>query len=259
MRLYELLEGINRAERIKQAEAKGFNVSEIWYHGSPAEIDGVDQQRTSYGYFVTHDPDTARGYSRDVRGEQGTGEGFVYSVVLKVKNVLDMTDGIPMDVAKGALYPSEPEFNAEEAHEFIKYYYEKGHQAVKQWVDSMAEGVDGETIEEILDYESGDDIHEWIINLGDRGLLSAFVEDVGTVWEEYEWLKDSYGTNGFYLDYQNDVLHAVAALGYDAVDMYDESFTGESYSRVLFEPGNIMIIDRVGGRADIDDEFNSRF
>lgn len=254
MRLNEI---INRDVRIRQAQRAGFDISEIWYHGSPSEDiegEGITQQRTSYGYFVTHDPDTARGYSTD-----GTGQGFVYSVVLKVKNVLDMTDGIPLDVAKETLFPSEPQFNTDEAHKFIEYYYEQGIPVVKQWVDSMAEGVEGETIEEILDYESGDDIHEWIMKTGNSRLLAAFTGKVGTIWEEYEWLQDSYGTNGFYLDYQRDVLHAVESLGYDAVDMYDESSTGEPYSRVIFKPGNMMVIDRTNWKDDIDDEFNSRF
>lgn len=255
MRLNEI---INRDVRIRQAAAMGFDVSTIWYHGSPEEIgdEGINQQRTSYGYFVTHDPDTARGYADE-------GRGFVYSVVLKVKNVLDITEGIPEFLAKEVLR-SEPMFNPEQATEFIEERYTEGYPVIKQWIASISKETDEETIEEILDRQFqwvtvGDEVHQWLKITGDARLIAAFEEQVSTVWEEYEWLQDSYGTNGFYLDYQRDVLHAVESLGYDAVDMYDESSTGEPYSRVIFKPGNMMVIDQTNGKNDIDDEFNSRF
>lgn len=245
--------------RLKQAAAKGFDESEIWYHGSPEKFNSFGKQRTSYGFFVTHDPDTAKGYSND--HSTTANDGYIYRVILKVDKVLDITEGIPVEIAQ-EMFQSEPEYDKEEAYKFIAAMYEANVSEVVQWINSLSDDPNDE-VEDVLNWENLDaaEIYDWVKNTHNGKLLSQFESDVEKKWQEYEWLQNAYEneSNSFYLDYQNDVLHAAEALGYDAVDMMDPSSSGEPFSRVVFDGNNIFIISRRSAEADIDDEINSRY
>lgn len=258
MKLHELS---THRTRLKRARDMGFDTDTIWYHGSPVKFDSFGRQKTSYGFFVTHDPDTAMNYSDDVQGEHGTGKGYMYRVVLKLNKVLDITEGIPMELAREMLH-SEPEYNTDEAYKFITDMHKNNVREVVEWIASFAdEDIDNKDVDDILNLEmlDGDEIHDWIKSTNNTKLLSNFEDRVEEKWEEYEWLQDAVGTNSFYMDYQNDLLHAAERLDYDAVDMVDPSSTGEPYSRAVFDGDNIFIISRKPATADIEDEISSRF
>lgn len=252
----KILELATYERRLSYAKARGFDVDEVWYHGSPEKFDTFRDQISSYGYFVTHDPDTAMEYSGKLKA--GEPAGYIYRVVLKVKKVLDITESVPIEIAK-EMFSSEPEYEKDQAYDFIEDAYNKKVPEVVKWIDSMRENDD--SVPDVLASEwlDGDDVHEWIVKSGNRELISVFEKDVKQHWEDYEYLEDALGTGIFYAGYQQNLLRVADNMGYDAVDMVDPSMNGEPYSRAVFNSDDMFIISRRSADVDIDDEVRSKY
>ena len=245
-----LTESIEQIDpRVRQfAKSKGYTIEA--FHGSEEkELTEISKTRTSYGLFFSPDPTTSSGYTHN--------NGKVYHVLLHAPEdkILDLTE----DKIR---------------YEFINEYMGSGHVSIisKRYQDDSEELDQNTIVDTIMDSlkthseiyeflinkyppEDGEDPIEWLsfyvesdaYSLIDEPIIwKLFEDDYIKVDEEANHILNSYGSQDFYWNYQNDVLKTANAQGYFLV-IFDDPATpytgGESISYVVFNPNNIKLAD----------------
>jgi hypothetical protein len=225
---------------------------EVFYHGSDEpDIDVFDVQRTSYGYFFTPDVDTAAYYGDNV-----------YEVYLKIENLADFDDPMVFDrVAREALSYTE-EREREAVQEFAARLFREGYgknPAVTAFFDAQP-GVEDVLAGEwdVEDMLNDNDVADWevdklVANINLPNVTDAYNRAAPAHSEELREAEEAYGGQDFYMNYQNDFLHAAENLGYDGVVLTDPSPTGEAISYVVFSPKQIKSANMNAGTFDPSD------
>jgi len=236
----------------KSVTTDRYGKPEVFYHGSDeAEIESFEVQRTSYGYFFTPDIDTAAYYGDNI-----------YEVYLKIENLADFDDPLVFDeVAREALDYTE-ERDRDAVQKFAARLYREGygkHPAVTAFFDAqpgVADVLAGEwDVEEMLyDNDVEDrDVDKLVASINLPHVTEAYDDAAPVRSEELREAEEAYGGQDFYMEYQDEFLHAAERLGYDGVVFADPSFTGEVISYVVFSPKQIKSATRNAGTFDPDD------
>lgn len=248
------------AQRMVDEAAKRAGYNEIAYHGSPSEdITEFSEQNTSYGYFFTPDESTAGFY----KGSDTSGK--VYRVALSMHKTLDITDDVDrhkffvdhMSSGKKIRmqrdkYGEYTEVSQDEVLKFISEQYFKNDD-VKKVLDASGK---------IFGEEEGDpattashvrDSLEWSAKVLDEDdlfklfpSLKALVdEEFPEVDEDVNSMEQAYGSQEFYMNYQDDVLQSAENEGYDSVIMDDPSSVGQPLSYVVFDSNQIKSAEAI--------------
>lgn len=232
-----------------------------YYHGSESAFSRFDplKRRTSYGIFFSPDPDTAGFYGSNL-----------YSVLLFAKNPADFDDpSVLEEVAKETLWNDnfevlrkdqyggfEPVDNRDIARHVAPLLdaaakvSPQAARIISDWMDTQEvdpkDKVDAhreELLEELLrdeDFWTDHPLWEALPAPERKAFSASFVR----VHPEVRAIEESYGTDAFYLNHQDEMLQAAEKLGYDAVIMTDPSSVGESSSVVVFSGDQVFIVDR---------------
>lgn len=200
----------------------------IMYHGSPSQFDAFGVQRTSYGYFFTPDPDTAKYYGK-----------ILYEVYLASSNPVDL------DNSKALISVLKSAYSEPYSPTSLGYYLSSAYgqyDSIAQLDDMMWD------LETDSDRESA--INDAIASIDDGYMKDRAKEDVFLIRDGLGstgvYAYRSYGTQEFYMNYQNDVLGAAEEMGHDGVMMTDPSSTGRSESFVVFRPSQVKSIYNTG-------------
>lgn len=222
---------------------------EIWYHGSPEEdLTEISEMRTSRGLFFTRDPETAGYYTgRD-------DAGCIYAARLHLRKVADLDDDLVFsELAREAIWDLKEERDEEKVIAFLERVlaeYGAERPAIQAFLVEHGISLEDITPEWPLRSEldfafvDGGDIAE---------MIGALAREVPEVQEQFdlaaplvsrtiEDARAGYGSQEFYMKYQDAFLDAARRLGYDAVDMEDPSSTGESYSRAVLYSACVELI-----------------
>ena len=213
----------------KESQVKDSNGNpKVMYHGSKNEFGNFARQITSYGYFFTPDKNTAVFY-----GDK------VYEVYISAQNTIDLNDSEKLlEVIKEAYGTNE--YNPENFGDYLaEIYFE--HEEFSQLSDLWELDTDEEKqskIDEALSMVEKADDYDSISQ--DKYFFENGLDKNGV------YAINSYGTQQFYSDHQDNILHAAESLGYDGVSMSDPSSTGRSESFVVFSPTQVKSINNQG-------------
>lgn len=262
--LRQIYDGIStETEEFKQWFGKSVVVDkngnpQKMYHGSPeTDIKEFGFGRTAYGIFFAPDELSASYYTG--RG----GYGRVYSVYLKINNLADLDDSETFDkVAREAIFDLDEERqNQDELPLFLKKLYDDGYGKIKEVTEFFESSQDfdvykndiGEdyTVEEAIQgmVDNDDimfsDVEEFIEKHGDKvpEFSRMFDRDFPLQSKELQRAQEVYGGQDFYMEYQDEFMHAAENMGYDGVVFNDPSSMGESTSYVVFSPNQVRITD----------------
>jgi hypothetical protein len=83
------------------------------------------------------------------------------------------------------------------------------------------------------------EIEDLVDEIGTQNVKDALDEYAPPYSEELDAAREAYGSQNFYLYFQNDFMRAAKGIGYDGVIFSDPSSTGESTSIVVFDPNQI--------------------
>jgi hypothetical protein len=232
------------------AKTKGYTIEA--YHGSKEkELTQISKMRTSYGLFFSPDPVTSSGYSGD--------DGKIYHVLLyapddKILNLTDdltrfkffneqMGSGNYQIVSKrqnnyGEYNVLDDKSITKTIVDSLKTHPEILDYIIKKYSDEMDKEEILEYVEDIINDDAYDLIDEPII-------WKLFEDDYHKMDEEVNNLLNAYGSENFYLNYQDNVLKTANHLGYLLVILDDPATLagGESVSYVVFDPVNIKLAD----------------
>jgi hypothetical protein len=224
----------------------------VFYHGSDEpNIEEFGVQRTSYGYFFTPDVDTAAYYG-----------DTVYEVYLKIENLADLDEPVVFDeIAREAVAYTEQR-DREAVQKFAARLYHEGygkHPAVTAFFDAQRDFEyvlnEGWDVEEMLsdnDVENTD-VDALVARINQPNVTKAYNDAAPVESKELREAEEAYGGQDFYMNYQDDFLHAAQNLGYDGVVLTDPSPTGEAISYVVFSPKQIKSATGNAGTFDPDD------
>lgn len=225
----------------------------VVYHGSPESgINEFQHGTTAYGIFFTPDPSTADYYAV---GDDAT----TYEAYLKFDNMADLDDAEVFErVMREAVYFTESRSD-EDARAFAARLYRDGYEkneVVKTFFDSQ-EGIDqvdgdGYTIEDMLsdNYVDASEIDDLVAEIGLDKVSTAYDEEAPRSSEELDAVRMAYGSQTFYMEYQDDFMRAARHLGYDGVIFTDPSSSGDPVSYVAFSPTQIK--SATGNRGTFD-------
>lgn len=223
------------------------------YHGSPnADISSLSKQDTAFGFFFSPDEMTAEYYTG--------GDGKVYHAYLKIENLLDLTDEAVRHRAFDEVFGG-----GETVRMVQDRYGEMGEVDKEDLMNALVEihTYHPELLGELMELAPGlsetDDEFEpidafysadlsWLdIDLMDDSspLKTAIEEMFTTVDEDVMYVERAYGSQDFYMNYQDDVMMWAAGNGYDGVLFDDPSPTGQSLSFVVFSPDKIRFVESV--------------
>ncbi|WP_455233387.1 ADP-ribosyltransferase-containing protein [Geopseudomonas aromaticivorans] len=207
-----------------------------FFHGSPVDdIEDFEHGTTAYGIFFTPDRDTAAYYARGKSPR-------VYEVHLHIERLADLDDPeVFMKLAREGLDYSETRSD-EAARRFGERLYNEGYgknavvTAYFDAIEGIAEVGEGYSAYDLLCDERvwASEIEDLVQDIDLPHVTAAFEEAVPLYSEELQGAQEAYGSQNFYLHYQNDMIRAAEALGYDGVVFTDPSSTGESVSYVVF-------------------------
>lgn len=234
------------AQRMVNEVAKKSGYSEKAFHGSPEkEVTVFNIQRTSIGYFFSPDPLTAGYYAGD--------DGKVYEVWLRMEKTLDLTDEFNLYNTAEEVFGGNKKRDDEKVKEFAEILYNQGYGKNDQVTeffnkqDGIKE-VDGKTytvLNLIYDnYISQEEIDDLVGRIGVKKVSDAYEKHAPSEDPEVKRVVEAYGTQSFYMDYQNDLL-SWAEGKYDSVIIDDPSSTGEPISYVVFKSSQIKSADPV--------------
>lgn len=249
------------------------------YHGSPEpDILRFEVQNTSYGYFFAEEPEVAWSYAGGARpGDRGT----LYEVYLRVLRPLDLTDPevrdrfwreVMTDDAprrhKLDRYREPVEADASDVRDWVEArarqlpapalatWLEEVRQAYNADVrdpvgpdeDLLSEGGDLACLLEHLEAEDEASVPQARLLELDPEARADLDRELPALRTEVLALEESYSFStgqGFYRDYQDEVLHMAEANGYDGVIMDDAApGGGVATSWVVFSPEQVLIIAR---------------
>ena len=224
------------------AERAGFDV--VSFHGSDEnDFNQFSVQRTADGYFFSPDEATA-GYYGPVRKFRLFG-----------KNWADLDDEATFDkIAKEAIFNLNEERDADAVKEWAKKLVEyHGHPDVRAFVAEL----NNRTVEETEKDFDGDwesavreiDYKDISEDLLDRHpVVKRSIDRHAPLRSpDLEFAREAYGSQEFYMNYQDDFMGAAQDLGYDGVILTDPagSTGGASVSHVVFRPNAIKLFDAV--------------
>lgn len=200
----------------------------VLYHGSRNVFDVFSKQRSSYGYFFTPDKETAVFYGDNL-----------YAVYLRSSNPANLND---YKTRKAVLkYAFGDKYDPAALGGYLESrYYDHNEFGVlgDLWELDSAEEQDA-VIDRVVGELEGAEDYDQIIE--DVALFREGISETGVDANR------SYGSQDFYLNYQDDVLRSAEDMGYDGVSMTDPSSTGRSESFVVFKPTQIKsATDNVG-------------
>ncbi len=224
----------------------------VVYHGSPdPDITEFEHGTTAYGIFFTPDPATADYYN--------TGkEGKTYAVYLKVDKLADFDDPGVFDViAREAIDFTEvrdDDAARQYASEIYSKHYGENETITKFFdaIDGIREVGDGYAIAELMRDEGigAGEIEDLVNDLGTPRAKAAFDEYAPSSAHELAAAREAYGSQEFYMTYQDDFMRAAISLGYDGVLFSDPSSTGVSTSYVVFRSTQIKAAIDNNGNFD---------
>lgn len=225
---------------------------EVMYHGSPTtDIDSFEHGSTAYGIFFTPDPDTAEYYA-------GHG-GKIYEVYLKAENIADFDDPEVFEkVMREAVDYTETR-EEDDALYFAKRLFDEGFEkskAVRNFFENMDgfdELGDGYDVVDLMrdNFTDVSEIEDLVEAIGTSKVRDAFNKAAPSVSEELKAARDAYGSQDFYMEFQDDFMRAAQNMGYDAVSFTDPSSTGNPSSFVVFNREQIKSKENDG---DFDKE-----
>jgi len=164
-------------------------------------------------------------------------------------------------VAREALDYTE-ERDREAVQAFAARLYREGygnHPAVTAFFDAQRNFNevlnDGWDVEEMLndnDVDDGD-VDKLVASINLPHVTKAYNEAAPARSEELREAEEAYGGQDFYMNYQDDFLHAAENLGYDGVMLTDPSPTGEAISYVVFSPRQVKSATKNAGTFDPSD------
>jgi hypothetical protein len=230
----------------------------VFYHGSRGQIfDAFDssESSTSHGMFFARDPDTAAFYGDNI-----------YKVKLYAKKVADLDDPLVLrNILEGA-FGGQPSLyirgrygdireadRADTASWAAEALTERARSCptsdakVRGWLAGRVPGEDiegyfGEIFLEELELDGFDSDHELWDALSDAD-KREFKRDFLEIDPDVVAAEEAYGTDGFYLNYQDSVLMMAENMGYDCVVFSDPSSSGEPVSHVVFSSSQVCILD----------------
>ncbi len=240
-------------EVLEYAKSKGYTIEA--FHGSRnKELTKISEMRTSYGIFFSPDPVTSSGYT-------GSNEGKIYHVLLRAENVIDFTDDMTRynffktymssgNVARFIYNDFYGVYREVEDHDIIKDLVKNSSQELmnilKSHYGDKFSNEDGSPIKNASELR---DFIEWVADEDEFFEIEDIKKIVDEKYPErdidVEELMKSYGSQDFYLNYQDDVLKSAENEGYDMV-IFDDPATlagGEATSYVVFDPSNIKLAD----------------
>lgn len=216
----------------------------IFYHGSPnPNIEIIEQGHTAYGIFFTPDKDTARYYASG-------SNGCVYSAYLKINKLADLDEIEVFETVMREAIDFEFRRDDGDARAFAQRLYDQGYgknEHVTAFFNDQPgfDEVDGSgyTIAQLLDDNCVDagEIDDLIDQIGLEHVTQAYNAAAPAVSQELEWAREAYGSEAFYLNYQDDFMRAAQALGYDAAAFTDPSSTGNPISYVVFDSEQVIL------------------
>ena len=217
----------------------------LFYHGSPyPDIDRFEHGHTAYGIFFTPDRDTAAYYAT---GRTAT----LYAVHLRIQNLADLDDPAIFErIMREAIdftFTRKEEDALAFAARLYHEWYEKNDE-VRAWFNQQegieAVGKDGYSIEDLIWDNALDasDVDDLVKSIGLAHVTDAYNEAAPEYSEELNQVREAYGSQDFYLNYQDDFMRAAQHLGYDGVALTDPSSTGASVSYVVFNPEQIELV-----------------
>ena len=228
-----------------------------FYHGSSELFPSFDpgESRTSYGMFFAADPDTAAFYGK-----------HLYRVKLFAKKVANLDDppvlrkvleeavggGSAGLYRRGRFGGMEEADKADLASWATPRLLDRSRSCPRRdaklrgWLHGRAsEGDVEEHLEEVLNEElrldGFDKEHDLWPLLSDKD-KREFGEEFIEMDPEVMAAESAYGTQQFYMEFQDYALRAAEAMGYDCVIFSDPSDTGESLSYVVFNVDQVCIV-----------------
>jgi hypothetical protein len=211
----------------------------VW-HGSDEEgYNTFEVQNTAYGFFFSPDPDTA-GYYGETR-----------RFYLDVKNMADFDDDMIFGkVAENAIWSDESGRDQETVDGIIKDMVENEESIrfLNMWLDDRVEPSVEEigSFEEAKSYVKGKSLPEDILE--EFPVAKKYFDQYAPLQNiEIQYAREAYGTQNFYLNYQDDFLKAAENMGYDGVIFTDPagSSGGESVSIAVFNAEQIKLADPI--------------
>ncbi len=225
----------------------------VVYHGSPTKgITEFADGTTAFGIFFSPDESTASYYTG------GDDRGEIYAVYLKVEKLADFDEPDVFDkIARESIDYTEVRSD-EDAAAFAARLYREGF-GKNDVVTNFFKAIDGfdqldeeYTIEDLIDDELIDasDVEALVRDIKLPHVTAAFKEACPVTAEELDNAREAYGTQNFYLYYQNDFMRTAQHLGYDGVVFSDPSSTGAPISYVVFKPEQIKSATNNSGAFD---------
>ena len=223
------------------ADKMGFNT--ISFHGSEAgDFTSFKVQRTARGYFFSPDQDTA-GFYGPARKFRLFGGKWADLDDIETFN----------SIAENAIFNTSKSRDASQ---------------IEKWVNSLNSNdpddrlliakLYGDSVDAIdRDFEGDWDQakHDADVSNLDETIIESLPEEVKNSIDRYaplrseklEWAREAYGSQEFYINYQNDFVAAAQNMGYDGVILTDPagSTGGESISHVVFNSNSIKLFDAV--------------
>jgi hypothetical protein len=236
------------------ADRAGYKIEA--YHGSSEEhITDFKEQHTAFGFFFSPDSDTADYYKGSDHG------GKLYHVRLRMNKTLDLTDdverwkfwvekmssGKKIRIKENERYGIKQPVSSDDIIQYVSEQYFKDERVKKALDDTgkMADESDGGRMPETPELVSA--AIQFGLNVIDEDdLVKAvpFLEEV--INEEFPEmdedaisLEENYGSQQFYIEYQDDVMQTAVNNGYDSVIFDDPSSTGQQISYVVFDSNQI--------------------
>jgi hypothetical protein len=245
------------------------------YHGSHEEgLTEISKMQTCYGLFFSPDMDTAGYYAGD--------DCCIYKAYLKVKNLADFDDDLVFDAVASAAFggyegkqyvsqeryrhgEEDAEMDGSEFRSWIQKAMQRLHKdspSIQRFLQKVVRESneaypndqpitlkdlnDDDVFQSVFDFVNDpDDLDIDVLMKEEPRLKEAFDSEYYTFDKGVENVRRAYGSQDFYMDYQDDMLQAAQAMGYDGVVLTDPSSRGESISYVVFSPDQIRIVGTV--------------
>lgn len=213
----------------------------VVYHGTPAKsIEQFSGGETAYGIFFAPDYHTASYYANDKSPN-------IYSVYLKVSELADFDETDVFEKVMREAVDYTVTRSDEDSRRFAEVLYKQGYgknAAVTEFFDSIdgiSEVNEDYTIYDLLYDEriGSSEIEDLVDEIGTQKVKDRFDEYAPPYSEELDAAREAYGTQNFYMYFQDDFMRAAKGIGYDGVIFSDPSSTGESISIVVFDANQI--------------------
>ena len=213
----------------------------VVYHGTPAKsIEQFSGGETAYGIFFAPDYHTATYYTK---GKSPN----IYSVYLKVNKLADFDETDVFEKVMREAIDYTMARSDKDSRKFAEVLYKQGYgknAAVTEFFDSIdgiSEINEDYTVYDLLYDEKigSSEIEDLVDEIGTQNVKDALDEYAPPYSEELDAAREAYGSQNFYLYFQNDFMRAAKGIGYDGVIFSDPSSTGESTSIVVFDPNQI--------------------